>query len=113
MPSQRNTPPRTITWGSTGTVQQVVQSAIIYSQTNAVSAIIDNKNETFTLSFVGTPQALYYVVTDVDPGALMPSWGIVPNSTNTAPAPDGVWSITVTNDTAQRFYRAAAVNPAP
>ena len=99
--------------GSTGTVQQVVQNGVVYSQTNAVCAMVDNGDGTFTLNFVGTPQATYYVVTSTDPGTLMSGWAILSNSTNTAPPPSGVWSVTVTNDTSQRFYRSAAVNPAP
>jgi len=99
--------------GSTGTVQQVVQSGVVYSQTNVVSAMVDNGDGTFTLSFVGTPQAQYYVVRCADPARLTSGWELLPNSTNTAPPPDGVWSVTVTNDASQRFYRSAAVNPAP
>jgi len=53
------------------------------------------------------------VVTSTDPTIPMSGWALLPNSTNTAPSPSGVWSVTVTNDTSQRFYRAAAVNPAP
>jgi hypothetical protein len=98
---------------STGSVQQVVQSAVVYSQTNIVASIVDNGDGTFTLNFIGTPQAQYYVVTSTDPWTLMPGWAILPNSTNTAPSPSGVWSVAVTNDTLQRFYRSAAVNPAP
>jgi hypothetical protein len=90
-----------------------VQSGVVYSQTNVVSAMVDNGDGTFTLSFVGTPQAQYYVVRCADPARLTSGWELLPNSTNTAPPPDGVWSVTVTNDASQRFYRSAAVNPAP
>ena len=96
-----------------GTFDYAVTTALVYSQTNAVSSIVDNRNGTVTLRFVGTPQATYYVVTSSDPLGLLPGWGVLPNSTNTAPAPDGVWSVTVTNDASQRFYRSAAVNPQP
>ncbi len=99
--------------GSSDSVQQVVQSALVYSQTNAIAAMVNNGDGTFTLSFVGTPQAQYYVVTSSDPTTLMSGWAVLPSSTNTAPAPNGVWSVTVTNDTSQRFYRSAAVHPAP
>ena len=99
--------------GSTGTVQQVVRSAVVYSQTNAIASLVNNGDGTFTLSFVGTPQAEYYVVTSTDLETVMSGWEVLPNSTNTAPAPSGVWSVTVTNDALQRFYRSAAVNPGP
>ncbi len=99
--------------GSGDSLLQVVPGAVVYSQTNVVASMVDNGNGTFTLSFIGTPQAQYYVVTTTDPAALIPVWQAVPNSTNTAPAPDGAWSITVTNDSTQRFYRSAAVNPCP
>ena len=96
-----------------GTFDYSVTTPVVYSQTNAVSLMVDNGDGTFTLSFVGTPQAKYYVVTSANPGSLMPGWEVLPNSTNTAPSPSGVWSVAVTNDTLQRFYRSAAVNPAP
>lgn len=86
---------------------------VVYSRTNAISSMVNNGDGTFTLSFVGTPQAQYYVITSDDPASLMSGWQVLPNSTNTAPAPDGVWTTTVTNHAAQRFYRSAAVNPAP
>jgi hypothetical protein len=96
-----------------GTFDYSVTTPVVYSQVNAVSSMVDNGNGTFTLSFVGTPQAEYYVVTSTDPASLAPGWEVLPNSTNTAPSPSGVWSVTVTNDASQRFYRCAAVNPAP
>ena len=99
--------------GSSISLQQVVQSTVVYSQTNTVASMVANGDGTFLLTFTGTPQAQYYVVTSADPTALAPAWAILPNSTNTAPAPSGVWSVTVTNDAAQWFYRSAAVNPAP
>ena len=96
-----------------GAYDYSVTATAVYSQTNVVSSIVDNTDGTFTLNFVGTPQAQYYVVTSTEPAALMSAWGVLPNSTNTAPSPSGVWSVMVTNDAAQRFYRPAAVNPAP
>ena len=99
--------------GSTGAVQQMVQTALVFSQTNVVSSMMDNGNGTFTLNFIGTPQAKYYVVTSGDPLASMSIWDILTDTTNTAPPPAGMWSVTVTNNAAQKFYRAAAVNPGP
>jgi hypothetical protein len=43
----------------------------------------------------------------------MSGWTVLPNSTNTAPSPGGIWSVTATNNASQRFYRSAAVDPAP
>jgi N-acetylmuramoyl-L-alanine amidase len=96
-----------------GTFDYSVRTAVVFSQTNAVSSMVDNGDDTFTLRFVGTPQARYYVVTSLYPWTPMSGWAILPNSTNIAPPPSGVWSVTVTNDDSQRFYRSAAVNPAP
>ncbi|HEY5480280.1 MAG TPA: hypothetical protein VIL39_02260, partial [Verrucomicrobiae bacterium] len=90
-----------------------VTTSVVYSQTNAVSSMVNNGDGTFTLNFVGTPQAKYYVVTSPDPWALMSGWTVLPNSTNTAPSPSGIWSVTATNNASQRFYRSAAVHPAP
>jgi hypothetical protein len=99
--------------GSTGAVQQVVQSSVVLSQTNVVSSMVDNGNGTFTLNFIGTPLAKYYVVSSADPLTSMSIWDILTDTTNTAPPPAGMWSVTVTNNAAQKFYRAAAVNPGP
>jgi hypothetical protein len=98
--------------GSSDSWEQVIQNSLTPGQTNSIVSIADNPDGTFTITFVGTPQTQYYVVTSLDPLALMSSWDVLPNSTNTAPPPDGVWSVTVTNDAAQRFYRSAAITPA-
>ncbi len=99
--------------GSSDTVEQVVQSATVYSQTNVLSSIVNNGDGTITLSFVGTPQAQYYVVASPDATAAMSSWAPLVGSTNTVTDPNGLWSFTVTNTATQQFYRSAAVNPAP
>ncbi len=57
-----------------GTFDYSVTAGVVYSQTNAVSSMVDHGNGTFTLSFVGTPEAQYYVVTSTDPVALAPAW---------------------------------------
>ena len=99
--------------GSSDTVEQVVQSTTVYSQTNVVSSIVNNGDGTFTLSFIGTPQAQYYVVASPDAAAPMSNWAPLVGRTNTVTDPNGLWSFTVTNTAAQQFYRSAAVNPAP
>jgi hypothetical protein len=70
-----------------------------------------NVDGTFTLSFRGTPQAQYYVVSSPDLAAPVASWSVVSGSTNTITDAGGLWSITVTNVGAQLFYRSAAVTP--
>jgi fibronectin-binding autotransporter adhesin len=97
---------------STGSVQQVVNSAVVYSQTNAILSIVDNGNGTFGLTLQGTPQAEYYLLASPDVTAAMNTWSPVLGSTNTAPGPSGQWSSTVSN-AAPQYYRLKAVNPAP
>ena len=75
--------------------------------------MVYNWHGTFTLNFIGTPLAKYYVVSSADPLTSMSIWDILTDTTNTAPPPAGMWSVTVTNNAAQKFYRAAAVNPGP
>jgi N-acetylmuramoyl-L-alanine amidase len=96
-----------------GAFDYAVTTSVVYSQTNSVSSMVNNGDGTFTLNFVGTPQAKYFVVTSPDPWTLMSGWTVLPNSTNTAPSPGGIWSVTATNNASQRFYRSAAVDPAP
>jgi hypothetical protein len=99
--------------GSSDTLQQVVSSGIVYSQTNVIFAIADNGDGTFALTFQGTPQAQYYVVESLDMTGPMNTWTPLDGSTNTAPSPDGQWSLIVTNNASQKFYRLRALNPAP
>ena len=98
--------------GSTNTLQQVVQSATPCSQTNAIVSIVDNRDGTFALTFVGTLQASYYVVATADLTA-PPIWTPVAGSTNTATNTGGLWYCTVTNAGPQQFYRSVALQPCP
>ena len=99
--------------GSSDSLEQVVQSLVVCSQTNAIVGIADNQDGTFTLTFMGTPQAQYYVVGSGDVVAPMSSWAVLPGSTNTVSDPSGLWQITVTNTAAQQYYRSTAVVPCP
>jgi GH25 family lysozyme M1 (1,4-beta-N-acetylmuramidase) len=94
--------------GSADSLQQVIQAAC--SQTNAIVGIADNHDGTFTLTFAATAHSDYYVVetSDLTEPA---NWTPVPGSTNTINASSGVWSCTVTNTGAQRFYRSVALTP--
>ena len=83
------------------------------SQTNALVSITQNTNSTFELTFVGTPQAQYYVVANTNAVDAMTNWVVLPGSTNTVTNSSGLWSVTVTNDSAQWFYRAAASSLCP
>ena len=98
---------------SSDSLEQEVQSLVVCSQTNAIVEIADNQDGTFTLTFVGTPQAQYYVVGSGNVVAPMSSWAVLPGSTNTVTDPSGLWQITVTNTAAQQFYRSTAVVPCP
>ena len=99
--------------GSTGNVAQVVVSSVTCSQTNTVLSMADNHDGTFTLTFVGTPQADYYVLASSDLAAPMTSWAPMPGSTNTVTNITGLWQFTVTNTAPQKFYRGTAVVPCP
>jgi hypothetical protein len=81
------------------------------SLTNAVLATADNRDGTFTVTFVGTPQARYYLVTHTNLAVPAGAWVPMPGSTNTVTNSTGLWFFTLTNTAPQRFYRSAAANP--
>ena len=81
----------------TGAVAQVVKLLVTCSQTNALLSAADNFDGTFTLTFVGTPQAEYYVLASSDAAAPMTNWAPVVGSTNTVTNVSGSWQFTVTN----------------
>jgi hypothetical protein len=97
--------------GSTGSVDQVVKVLVTCSQTNVLLSIVDNLNGTFTMTFKGTPEAQYYVLSSADIAAPMTGWVPVAGSTNTVTDPGGLWQVTVTNVVPKQFYRSAAVTP--
>jgi phosphotransferase system IIA component len=99
--------------GSNDSLDQVVKVLVTCSQTNAIVGIADNLDGTFTLTFIGTPQAQYYVVASPDVGVPMGSWTPLAGSTNTVTNIGGQWQITVTNTAAQQYYRSTAVVPCP
>jgi fibronectin-binding autotransporter adhesin len=99
--------------GSTGSVAQVVELFVTCSQTNALLSVADNLDGAFTLTFVGTPQAEYYVLASPDVAAPMTRWVPVVGSTNTVTNVSGLWQFTVTNTAPQQFYRSTAVVPCP
>jgi autotransporter-associated beta strand protein len=94
------------------TTVQVVVTVVTCSRTNRVQSISNNHNGTFTLNFVGTPGAKYYVVASGSIKAHMADWLLVVGSTNTASGPSGTWSCVVSNPV-PAYYRPVAVNPAP
>jgi hypothetical protein len=86
------------------------------SSTNYVLSIMQEATNTFTLTFVGTTNAQYYLLETTNLAANMTNWAVVADSTNTAT--NGVWYYTVTNagvftNGLNRFFRAGAVNPCP
>jgi autotransporter-associated beta strand protein len=87
-----------------------VQPAVILSQTNIFLSISNNGDTTFTLNLLGTPQAVYYLLTASNPAQPQVTWTPLVGSTNTAPT-NGQWSFVVSNPP-PAFYRSRAVNPA-
>jgi hypothetical protein len=80
------------------------------SQTNYIAGITDSGNGTYLLQFVGTIGVPYYAQTTTN---LVPPivWDAVVGSTNTVTNIDGLWNLTVSNTSQQRFYRSRAINP--
>ena len=99
--------------GSTNTLQQVVQSQTPCSQTNAIAGIADNKDGTFTLTFRGTPQAQYCVLSSANATVPMTNWVALAGSTNTVTNASGLWQLKVTNAVSRQYYRSTAVAPCP
>ena len=90
------------------------------SSTNYILSIVLNATNTFTLTFLGTTNAQYYVLESTNLMADLTNWTALADSTNTAT--NGVWYYTVTNagmpasysdDSMRLFFRATAVNPCP
>lgn len=82
------------------------------SSANALANITQGVGNSFTLSFVGTPQALFYVLSGTNASQALSTWKAVPGSTNRAAVGTGLWSATVTNP-APAFYRAKAITACP
>ena len=99
--------------GSTDSLPQVVQSQPVCSQTNAIVGVAGNTNGTFTLTFLGTLQAQYYVLASPDVAAPPGAWLSLAGSTNTVTNSSGLWQLTVTNVASQQYYRSRAVTPCP
>jgi hypothetical protein len=80
------------------------------SQTNAVLGIVQNGGGVFTLNFLGTVGARYYVqaTTNLAPPV---DWRSLDGSTNTVMSSNGLWSFTTSNPAPICFYRAATAYP--
>jgi hypothetical protein len=78
-----------------------------------VSGIADNHNGTLTLSFRGTPQAQYYVVSHTNAAAALTDWVPVAGSTIVVTNTSGLWNLTVPNSGPSRFYRSVAATVCP
>ncbi len=96
---------------SAASLQQAVQAPVTCSATNAIAGIANNGNGTSTITFIGTPQAQYFILTSPDLSVPESNWWPVPGSTNTVTTFTGIWQFTVTNGAAQQFYRSAAIVP--
>jgi len=95
---------------SVSTTPFTVYSTVDATQTNYIAGVAGNGNGTFTLNFVGVVGGQYCIQTATN---LAPpiDWEVLVGSTNTVTNTNGVWSCTVTNTDAQRFYRSAVVFP--
>jgi autotransporter-associated beta strand protein len=94
------------------TTNQVVQTSTVCSQTNSILSITSNGANSYTLNFIGTYQAQYYVVSQTNLAQPMVNWIPVPGATNTVTNVAGLWSVTVTNP-APAFYRSKAMSVCP
>ena len=94
------------------TLAQVVTNNVIYSQTNLVLSLVNNRNGTFTLNLRGTPGAQYYLAASGNVKAHMADWIPVAGTTNIIADSEGKWSCVVSNP-APAYYRPIAINPAP
>jgi hypothetical protein len=81
--------------------------------TNTVVSATLNSDGTILLTFAGTPQLDYYVVSSTNLLAPVDDWVPVPGSTNTVTNIGGLWFLTVTNDAPQRFYRSFSASFLP
>jgi len=89
-------------------------TGVTLSTTNAVLSVGYNVvGAQMIVENIGTPKAVYYVVTSTNVAAALNTWTPVTGSTNTADASTGKWTFTAPTVGTQRFYRAVAVNPAP
>jgi hypothetical protein len=90
---------------------QIVQSTVC-SQTNTILGIVSMGGDAYTLNFLGTYQAQYYVVAQTNLTQPMANWIPVSGSTNTVSNVGGAWSVIVSNP-APAFYRARATSVCP
>jgi hypothetical protein len=90
----------------------LIVGGVVYGQINRILSIVDNGGGTFTLILQGTPGAEYSLVSSADVTALMNTWLAVTGSTQTAPAPSGVWTFPV-SAVGPQYYRLKATHPAP
>jgi len=81
----------------------------VCSSTNRILSITNNGNNTYTLQIQGTFDASHYLVSQTNITQPQANWGIVPGSTNTVSAPNGIWNFTATNR-APAYFRVKAIN---
>jgi autotransporter-associated beta strand protein len=80
----------------------------VCSATNSIVGITNNGNHTVTLTMQGTSGAEYSIITQTNVAQPMTNWLIVPGSTNLVTAPNGRWSLTISNSAPTSFYRVKA-----
>jgi hypothetical protein len=92
------------------TLPFTVYSSTPVSQTNFVAGISETGTGIFTLNFVGTTGASYFVqmVTNLTPPV---NWQALADSTNTVTNLNGLWSYIITNTGPQGFYRSVVAGP--
>jgi hypothetical protein len=80
------------------------------SATNSIVSITNIGTNKVTLTMQGTFNAQYYLLTQTNVAQPMVNWQIVPGSTNQITAPNGIWSLTVSNPAPSAVYRVKAVS---
>lgn len=106
------------TWGAVGSGASHTSSRFtgagllnisVCSATNSILSISNNLNNSFTLKMQGTFGASYYLVSQTNITQSLANWQIVPASTNTVGAANGIWTFTATNK-APAYFRVKAIN---
>jgi len=85
----------------------------VCSSTNVIIGVTNNGNRTLTLTMRGTSGSQYYILTHTNLLQPIANWQPVAGSTNIVSAPNGVWSLSISNPAPTGFYRIKALSPCP
>src|SRR5262249_28158977 len=92
---------------------KVNPNVVLCSSTNRILNITNSGFRTVTLTLKGTPGVQYFIVTHTNVTQPISAWPPVPGSTNTAPAGNGVWSLSISNPAPTAAYRMETTSPCP